>query len=137
MRHPSTTDGHTGYPLESACRPVRTAQARQVASDFLVELNPPPPERTVQNLMLLVSELVTNAIRYAGTVTSVKLRADRHRIQVIVEDPSPVRPQNRTPDLTSGTGGFGWPMVQRLAREVTIAPTPDGTGKAITATLPR
>ncbi|AWZ04589.1 hypothetical protein DRB96_40055 [Streptomyces sp. ICC1] len=28
MRHPSTTDSHAAHPLESACRPVRTAQAR-------------------------------------------------------------------------------------------------------------
>ncbi|MFD3870810.1 ATP-binding protein [Streptomyces sp. NPDC058623] len=137
MRHLSTTDSHAAHPLESACRPVRTAQAREAASDFLARLNPPPPESTVQNVVLLVSELVTNALRHVGTVTFMELRANRHHIQVVVEDPSPAHPQDRTPDLTGRTGGFGWPMIQRLAHDVTIARARAGTGKAITATLPR
>ncbi|AWZ17544.1 ATP-binding protein [Streptomyces sp. ICC1] len=94
MRHPSTTDSHAAHPLESACQPVRTAQAREAASDFLARLNPPPPEPTVQNVVLLVSELVTNALRHVGTVTCMELRANRHHIQVIVEDPSPAHPQD-------------------------------------------
>ena len=114
--------------MESACRPVRTVEAREAASDFLARLNPPPPEPTVQKVVLLVSERVNNALRHVGAVTSMELRANRHRIQVIVEDPSPAHPQDRTPDLTGRTGGFGWPVIQRLAHDVTIAR--DRTGPA-------
>ncbi|MER5730808.1 ATP-binding protein [Streptomyces sp. NPDC002138] len=137
MRHLSTLDSHTGRPLEFSCRPLRTAQAREAAADFLAGLNPPPPEPTVQKVVLLVSELVANAFRHVGTVTSMELRADRHHIQVVVEDPGPAHPQGRAPDLTGRSGGFGWPMIQRLAHHVTVARARTGTGKAITATLAR
>lgn len=122
--------------LECTWRPERPAQARDAAAEFLLDLRPPPPVATVQNLVLLVSELVTNAVRHAGGVSAMSLRADRRSIQVIVADPSPAHPQDRTPDLTGHTGGFGWPMIQRLALSVRVEPRPGG-GKAITATLPR
>ncbi|MFD3939741.1 ATP-binding protein [Streptomyces sp. NPDC058611] len=86
--------------------------------------------------MLLVSELVTNALRHAGGVSAMSLRADRRSMQVIVADRSPARPQERTPDLTGQAGGFGWPTIQRLASSVRVDPRPGG-GKAIVATLPR
>ncbi|WP_435841041.1 ATP-binding protein [Streptomyces fagopyri] len=67
----------------------------------------------------------------------MSIHPQHHLPRRTIEDPGPARPQDRTPDLTGRTGGFGWPMIQHLAREVTIAQTRDGTGKAITATLPR
>ncbi|MFF5705649.1 hypothetical protein ACFY7H_24645 [Streptomyces sp. NPDC012794] len=54
---------------------------------------------------------------------------------MIAADPSPAHPQDRTPDLTGHTGGFRWPLVQRLALSVTVEPRPGA--KAITATLHR
>ncbi|MFD3803106.1 ATP-binding protein [Streptomyces sp. NPDC058611] len=130
-------DSPTGHPLECSCRPVRAAQARDAACGFLADLNPPPPETTVQNVLLLVSELVTNALRHAGAVTALHLRADRHLIHVTVEDPSSAHPQDRSPDLSGRTGGFGWPLVQRLAQSVTVVQPQFGPGKAIIAALPR
>ncbi len=35
-------------------------------------------------------------------------------------DDSPEPPRRRTPDLNDGTGDFGWPMVNRLARATTV-----------------
>ncbi|WP_329439498.1 ATP-binding protein [Streptomyces sp. NBC_01426] len=132
-----TPEGHTGRSAQHTCRPLRPDQARDAATKFLTALDPPPPESTIQNVLLLVSELVTNALRHAGAVTSLKLRADRARIQVTVEDPSPAQPRGRTPDWTGCTGGFGWPMIQRLAQSLTIVPARPGAGKAIIAALPR
>lgn len=42
----------------------------------------------------------------------------------------------RTPDLNGGTGGFGWPMVKRLARITRVTDAPGG-GKIVRAFLPR
>jgi hypothetical protein len=42
----------------------------------------------------------------------------------------------RTPDLNSTTGGFGWPMVNRLAHTTHVTAAPDG-GKTVRALLPR
>ncbi|MCX4550337.1 ATP-binding protein [Streptomyces sp. NBC_01387] len=112
------------------------AEAREAVFGFLSGLHPAPPAHTSQNLVLLVSELVTNALRHAGGVTVLRLTADRRCLEVAVADPSPAHPQDRTPDLTGCGGGFGWPMVRRLARTVEVSPRPDG-GKVVSATLVR
>lgn len=83
-----------------------------------------------------MSELVTNAVLHAGAVTALWLTADRRGVHVRVTDPSPAHPQDRTPDLTGRTGGFGWPMVQRLAQDVRVREA-EGGGKVILATVPR
>ncbi|MFE2937737.1 ATP-binding protein [Streptomyces sp. NPDC059255] len=136
MQQPLTSDPRSDGDAEWALRPEQAAEAREAAYGFLAALVPEPSARTSQNLVLLVSELVANAIRHAGEVTSLHLRADRRSLQVVVGDPSPARPQDRTPDLTGGTGGFGWPMIQRLAEKVTVLPNAGG-GKTIRAVLAR
>ncbi|MYT93463.1 ATP-binding protein [Streptomyces sp. SID8359] len=127
-------DGETR--TDYVCRPERAADARDAVTGFVARLHPAPAAHVVQNLLLLVSELVTNAIRHAGAVTGLWLTADRSGIHVRISDPSPVQPLDRTPDLTGRTGGFGWPMIRRLAREVTVQESPDG-GKVILATVLR
>lgn len=42
----------------------------------------------------------------------------------------------RTPDLNGGSGGFGWPMVNRLARATAVTRQEAG-GKTVSALLPR
>ncbi|MFC9430917.1 ATP-binding protein [Streptomyces sp. NPDC056987] len=136
MQQPLTSDPRSHGDAEWALRPELAAEAREAAHGFLAALVPEPSARTSQNLVLLVSELVANAIRHAGEVTSLHLRADRRSLHVVVDDPSPARPRERTPDLTGGTGGFGWPMIQRLAEKVTVLPNAGG-GKTIRAVLAR
>ncbi|WP_327233259.1 ATP-binding protein [Streptomyces sp. NBC_01317] len=123
-------------PAECDSRPQLAADARDAAYGFLAGLSPAPSPRRTQDVILVVSELVANALRHAGDVTSLRLRADCRSLQVAVDDPSPAQPQDRTPDLTGRTGGFGWPMIQRLAERVTVLPRPDG-GKTIRAVLAR
>ncbi|MEV0848285.1 ATP-binding protein [Streptomyces sp. NPDC049954] len=121
---------------EHHSRPALAADAREAVRVFLAGLSPAVAAQTAQHLLLLVSELVTNALRHAGAVTALRLRADRHRLTVTVEDPSPVPPRERVPDLSGSAGGFGWPMVLRMADGVTVRPTPAG-GKTVVATLAR
>ncbi|WP_410090546.1 ATP-binding protein [Streptomyces sp. OR43] len=116
--------------------PHRAAEARAAAADFAARLHPAPSARTVQNLLLLSSELVTNAIQHAGAVTALSFKADSRSLHVRVADPSPAHPQSRVPDMSGRTGGFGWPMVLRLAHRVTIRPL-GREGKIILAVLPR
>ncbi|MEI7032275.1 ATP-binding protein [Streptomyces pratensis] len=125
-------EARTGY----VCRPEKAADAREAVSSFVEQLHPAPATHVVQNLLLLVTELVTNAVRHAGAVTALRLTADRTDVHVEVTDPSPVLPQDRAPDLTGRSGGFGWPMVQRLSREVRVHEAPGG-GKVILATVAR
>lgn len=121
---------------EAAPPPLRASEAREAAAVFVAQLNPAPSARAVQNLVLLSSELVTNAIRYAGAVTALSFGADQGALHVRVVDPSPTHPQCRAPDLTGRTGGFGWPMILRLASSVTVH-RHGSRGKTILATLAR
>ncbi|PBC85442.1 Anti-sigma regulatory factor (Ser/Thr protein kinase) [Streptomyces sp. 2224.1] len=130
------TDGPSTPPARDFCCPQTAADARDFAGSFADLLHPPPTARTTQNLLLLVSELVTNALRHAGAVTALRLTADQDTIRICVEDASPARPTERSPDLTGRDGGFGWPVVCALAREVTIRPRPGG-GKIVQAALAR
>lgn len=125
-----------GVSSESVPPPLRAAEAREAAAAFVAKLNPAPSARAVQNLVLLSSELVTNAIRYAGAVTALSFGADQGVLHVRVADPSPTHPQCRVPDMTGRTGGFGWPMVLGLANSVTVH-RHGSQGKTILATLAR
>lgn len=109
--HPMTV---TGPP------PSRAADARAAAKVFVATLDPRPAATTIQDLLLLVSELVTNAIRHAGAVTALSFWADEAMLYVQVADPSRDRPRQRTPDLSGGTGGFGWPLILKLADKADI-----------------
>lgn len=134
---PSTKTSSTGREVARCpAPPRRAAEARAAAAAFAAQLNPAPSARTVQDLLLLSSELVSNAIRHAGAVTALSFKADGGALHVRVADPSPAHPQSRVPDMTGRTGGFGWPMILRLAHRVTIRPL-GGEGKIILAALPR
>ncbi|MFF8835481.1 ATP-binding protein [Streptomyces sp. NPDC015130] len=112
--------------------PVRTpAQARQLVRHTLAALGPLWPSQ-VEDLLLVTSELVTNAHRHAGGVTGFGIGVGRDRVTVSVSDSS-----GRTPlyELRGGlrAGGYGWPIVLRLCREVTVDAGPEG--KTIHATV--
>ncbi|MFD9271173.1 ATP-binding protein [Streptomyces goshikiensis] len=113
------------------------AQARQAARAFLEALGQPAisPDQA-DTVVLVVSELVTNALRHGGGAYTLRLAAHPGTIEVAVEDPSPWPPRMRTPDLVDGTGGFGWHMVNDLAHHVVVTPGPEG-GKTVCAFLPR
>ncbi|UUU39218.1 ATP-binding protein [Streptomyces sp. NBC_00162] len=112
-------------------------EARQAARTFLETLGQPAIEpEHADTVILVVSELVTNALRHGGGAYTLRLAVHPDTIEVAVEDSSPRPPRTRTPDLVDGTGGFGWHMVSDLARATIVTPTPEG-GKTVRALLPR
>jgi anti-sigma regulatory factor (Ser/Thr protein kinase) len=119
--------------------PVRSATsvagARESARDYLEGLDHPIAAEAADTVVLVVSELVTNALRHGGTCT-LDLTAHPDSIEVAVHDRSPQAPRKRTPDLNGGTGGFGWPMVNHLAHATAVAHRMTG-GKTVSALLPR
>jgi two-component sensor histidine kinase len=120
----------------TASRPLSAAEARLAVSEFTDTLNPPLAVRTVQNLMLVVSELAANAFRHAGALRELRLSAAATIVRVAVDDPSGTPPQGRAPDWNGARGGFGWLMIQRLARSLAVIRHP-GDGKTILVTLAR
>ncbi|MFD5323406.1 ATP-binding protein [Streptomyces sp. NPDC127092] len=92
------------------------------------------PSPQVDDLMLVATELVTNAQRHGGGVTGFALDVRKGSVAVSVSDASrcPPRRRCRTQDLRPG--GYGWPIVLRLSREVTVDVRPDG--KTVRAVVP-
>jgi anti-sigma regulatory factor (Ser/Thr protein kinase) len=111
-------------------------RARQAARAFADSLTPAPHPATVDTLVLVVCELVTNALRHGGGRYTLKLSAGPDTLTAAVSDPHPARPRQRRPSLHDASGGFGWHMVRRLTRHLTITPGP-GAGKTIHAPIPR
>ncbi|WP_030980870.1 ATP-binding protein [Streptomyces sp. NRRL S-1824] len=111
------------------------ADARDAARAFLEGLRQPAvaPD-AADTVVLVVSELVTNALRHGGGTCTLELTAHPDTIEVAVHDPSRHAPRMRTADLNGGTGGFGWPMVNRLARATAVTRRASG-GKTVSACL--
>ncbi|MFF9981243.1 ATP-binding protein [Streptomyces erythrochromogenes] len=112
------------------------ADARAGTRDFLDRLVQPLSPQTADDVVLVVSELVTNALRHGGGTCTLTLTAHADGIKVAVQDPSPHTPHTRTPDLRGGSGGFGWPMVNHLAQATAVTHGTTG-GKTVSALLPR
>lgn len=89
------------------------------------------PEHTTVDVLLIVSELVTNAIRHAGGVTGLRVSAGVGVVEIAVRDASPSLPATAAHHEEWLPGGYGWPLVHRLA-EVTVDLLGDG-GKLIRA----
>ena len=106
--------------------------ARQATHEALAAWRVAHLEETA---VLLVSELVTNAVRHASTDGSalvLRLEAAGGWLRIEVHDADPRMPQPRTPDMLDGSG-FGFVLLDALAdkwgvREATI-------GKAVWAEL--
>ncbi len=112
------------------------AGARESARHFLEDLVPAIAAEAADTVVLVVSELVTNALRHGGGTCALDLTAHPDSIEVAVHDSSPRSPRMRTPDLNGGTGGFGWPMVNRLAHATAVTRQATG-GKTVSALLAR
>ncbi|MEV6397452.1 ATP-binding protein [Streptomyces sp. NPDC051907] len=113
--------------------PEAPADARRAARDFLDALRPPLPADRREDVLLIVSELVTNAVRHAPSPYALVLTADVGALDIAVADGSPVAPAPRSPDLTDGTGGMGWHIAECLGAALSTEPLADG--KRVHATL--
>jgi anti-sigma regulatory factor (Ser/Thr protein kinase) len=85
------------------------------------------------DLILLVSELATNACVHGAEPIRVHLAVDQGWVRVEVEDGSPVMPEVQRPDERS-TVGRGLLMVESLSHA--WGAEPFGAGKVVWAELP-
>lgn len=80
-------------------------------------------------VLLVVAELTANAARHTAGWWRLRLTAEgapgEEALTVELDDSSPAAPVARPPDFRGG-GGFGWPMVLRLAGEVEVRPLAQG-----------
>lgn len=85
-------------------------------------------DRFVEDMLILVSEVVTNACVHTSGPRGLVVDCTPERLRIEVTDPSPVLPVPRVPD-PEWPGGYGLFVVQRLARAWGSEPR-DG-GKAV------
>ncbi|MEV5436994.1 ATP-binding protein [Streptomyces sp. NPDC052682] len=116
-------------------------QARHAVRDLLLRQGVPVSEDLVHSLLLIVSELVTNAVRHAAVlspVLAVEVAVGAEWIRVSVEDNHPYRP-TALEAAHSETGGRGLLLVREITVEAggmcDVEHTTSG-GKVIWATLP-
>ncbi|MFJ6130247.1 ATP-binding protein [Streptomyces griseoviridis] len=100
------------------------------------------PSRTARDedvidLLLVVSELVTNAIRHGEGLAGFEVSVADDGIRLLVHDRSDAVPRSAAGAAPPGhrVNGYGWPLVQRLAREVAVERRPGG-GKTIAVLVP-
>ncbi len=110
---------------------LRCEDARLIARDVLAAHG--VAERLVDDVLLVVSELVSNAVRHAGGVTDFHVRHLRDCVAVDVSDATSQCP--RMPGTpVEVPGGFGWLLVNRIADRTEIRCGLGG--KTITALIP-
>ncbi|MFI1507572.1 ATP-binding protein [Streptomyces sp. NPDC020597] len=126
-------------PAPVATAAAARAHARAVAEAGRDASTGPAHETDVIDLMLVVSELVTNALRHGGGLAGFEAVLVPDGIRLAVRDHSDEIPSGvcgpAPPPAERAAGGYGWPLVRRLAREIEIEREPAG-GKTIRAFVP-
>nr|WP_037610327.1 ATP-binding protein [Streptacidiphilus rugosus] len=81
----------------------------------------------VEDVLLMTSELVTNACLHAGGPRELAVHdAGRDRLRVEVVDASPQKPEVRPPAQPARPGGHGLRVVERLSSRWGSEPRADG-----------
>lgn len=120
---------------------VSVPQARHAVRDLLDRQGVPLDDDIAQGLLLIVSELVTNAVKHAALLSpelAVEVAVDADWVRVSVEDNHPYRPTALETDHAQ-TGGRGLLLVREITREAGGACDVEhtaGGGKVIWAALP-
>ncbi|WP_344468640.1 ATP-binding protein [Kitasatospora kazusensis] len=86
----------------------------------------PSAEESVEDVLLLVSELLANAALHAGGPQELILHATPTVLRIEVLDASPLVPQPRSPHLPALPGGHGLHIVKRLSDRWGVATREDG-----------
>lgn len=116
-------------------------QARHAVRELVVRQGVPVGDELLHGLLLIVSELVTNAVRHAALLSpeiAVEFAVGVDWVRVAVEDNHPYRPKALQVD-DADTGGRGLLLVKTVTAEAggmcDVQQTTTG-GKVIWAALP-
>ncbi|MGW1590349.1 ATP-binding protein [Streptomyces sp. NPDC002386] len=110
------------------------AEARDAVGALLARARPAPGRRAVQDAQLVVSELVTNAVKHAPGPCALRLELTpgATALSITVVDTSPDLPRQPPPD-PGRVGGHGLLLVNMLSGGLEVTPLP--RGKRVTATV--
>ncbi|MER7662463.1 MULTISPECIES: ATP-binding protein [unclassified Streptomyces] len=88
-----------------------------------------------EDVLLVVSELVTNACLHADGPEQLTVASDGKVLRLEVTDRGGGQPAPRTPHRAGRPGGHGMFIVQRLCLDWGVARTPESAGKTVWAEL--
>jgi anti-sigma regulatory factor (Ser/Thr protein kinase) len=141
----SSPHGLTAEPSRRApSRPSSPAEVREELRHALAEARrsrrriAQGGDEIIGDALLVATELTTNAMLHGGGVTGFEVALDDEVVRLSVSDSSREYPAPKRDDGERGymgPGGHGWPIVCRLARDITISELRTG-GKRITAVVP-
>jgi anti-sigma regulatory factor (Ser/Thr protein kinase) len=114
-------------PELSLSLPPRPESVRAARDRLRELLDSWATEEKRQTVVLLLSEVVTNAVRHAPGPVHVTVTLFRDRVHARIRDGNPRTPQLRAPDET---GGRGIELLQRLATRWGVEPHADD-GKTV------
>ncbi|MCX5195517.1 ATP-binding protein [Streptomyces sp. NBC_00249] len=134
--HPTPTlTPHLHVDLDGS---AAAADARHAARSFLAPSahgQPAVPPVALDATLLVISELVTNAVRHTAGGCALDLQVRPDGVDVDVTDTSNADPRPRPPDRR-GEGGWGWHLVNRLGTDVEIRHHAVRGGKTIHVHVP-
>ncbi|MER6122685.1 ATP-binding protein [Streptomyces sp. NPDC001795] len=88
-----------------------------------------------EDVLLVVSELVTNACLHAEGPEELRIACDTKVLRIEVSDKGSGQPAPRTPHRAGRPGGHGMFIVQRLCLDWGVVRTPGVAGKTVWAEL--
>ena len=109
----SERSGAASLDLALAALPRSISTARHAVARLLQ--TKPVPEEVIEDVLLLVSELVTNAVLHARTEVHVAASVEPGRVLVSVADDDPEHAPHRPERGALATSGRGMWLVERLA----------------------
>ncbi|MFB7055375.1 ATP-binding protein [Streptomyces vinaceus] len=121
----STITHQTAAAIRPAHGEKAVREARRLASEALEECRHAHCENVslrADDVLLVISELVTNACRHAGGASEVRVQWQQGELMVEVEDASDALPQEPTEDAKGEAGGYGCQLVTALADRWGVAP---------------
>ncbi|GAA3738667.1 ATP-binding protein [Streptomyces tremellae] len=118
--------------------PTGAAEARHRVHDLLVAegvaAEGRPFDAVLTDSLLLTSELVTNALYHGGGLTGFSASVADGCLVLVVSDASTRVPAARAPRDDYPAGGYGWPLVCRIAGTPEVVVT--ASGKTVRAVMP-
>ncbi|MDF3147782.1 MULTISPECIES: ATP-binding protein [unclassified Streptomyces] len=128
-----------GRPAPITSAATARSYVRSVVAEHWRAPSGPASERAVMDLLLVVSELVTNAIRHGGGLAGFELALLPEGVKLSVHDYSDAVPSAAygpgTLPRTHEGSGYGWPLIIRLSREILIERRREG-GKTVGVLVP-